>query len=272
MRFSKSISQQRITVAGCGDMGRPMAKALLCADYLVKGFDVRPKEEFGDFAVHLMDRPEQISGQTDVLISVVRDERQSLDLFFEDQAVFGYDIHPNCLIISSTLSPNFIHEVRARLPKDVALIDAPMSGAVMAAEAASLTFMVGGDKEQKTAVHPLFEAMGASIFDMGPLGTGMIAKVMNNYITAAAAVATRQTLERAEQLGADKDKLLEVVHASSGQNWFASNFGEIYWSTQNYDPANTMGILEKDVRSSLAPFGGPVSDLDKAILQHIKNL
>jgi 3-hydroxyisobutyrate dehydrogenase-like beta-hydroxyacid dehydrogenase len=269
---AKPLESQKITVAGCGDMGLPMAQALITAGFDVNGYDVRPLEDFDDFANNMIDDVHLIQQQTDILISIVRDEPQTLALLFDEQAVFSGEHHPSHLVISSTLSPNFITDLNAKLPSSVVLVDAPMSGAVMSAETATLTFMIGGCNSAKDHLKPLFEAMGKAVFDMGQLGAGMTAKVMNNYITAATAVATRQTLERAAELGTDPTKLLEVIHASSGQNWFASNFDEIYWSTQNYTPENTMGILEKDVRSSLAPFGGPSSDLDSAILKHLKNL
>jgi len=253
-------------------MGLPMARAMLSSGHDVRGFDIRAKDEFGDFSARMIEDISLVREDTDVLISVVRDEQQTDALLFEEQAIIRTNRHPGYLVISSTLSPNYITDLATRLPRTVQLIDAPMSGAVMAAESASLTFMIGGDATAKQKLKPFFEAMGAALFDMGQLGAGMTAKVMNNYITAAAAVATRQTLERAQELGVEPAKLLEVIHASSGQNWFASNFEEIYWSTQNYEPSNTMGILEKDVRSSLAPFEGPQSELDTAILNHLKNL
>ncbi|MDA9009113.1 NAD(P)-dependent oxidoreductase [Alphaproteobacteria bacterium] len=272
MLSSQSLNQLKITVAGCGDMGLPMAKALIASGYRVGGFDIKEKSEFGDFAAQMIEDSTLVKNETDVLISVVRDEKQTDALLFDEQAIFRSVSHPSYLVISSTLSPNYIADLATRLPQTVQLIDAPMSGAVMAAEKASLTFMIGGNAAAKQKLKPLFEAMGETLFDMGQLGAGMTAKVMNNYITAAAAVATRQTLDRAQELGVEPAKLLEVIHASSGQNWFASNFEEIYWSAQNYEPSNTMGILEKDVRSSLAPFEGRQSELDAAILNHLKNL
>jgi 3-hydroxyisobutyrate dehydrogenase-like beta-hydroxyacid dehydrogenase len=266
------VKDQTVGVAGCGAMGLPMASALIQAGFQVRGFDIRPNSEFGAFAEHMIEDPQIFANEVDVLISVVRDEPQSLDLLFDEQAIFNQASCPKTLIISSTLSPGFIQQVRELLPNEIDLIDAPMSGASMAAEDASLTFMIGGEEASVDRCMPLFEAMGKQIFRPGKLGMGMVSKVMNNYITAATVVATRQALMRASELGADENQLLQVISASSGQNWFASNFREIPWSEEGYDSRNTMGILEKDVKSALAPFIGTESGLDLAILEALSQL
>jgi 3-hydroxyisobutyrate dehydrogenase-like beta-hydroxyacid dehydrogenase len=242
------------------------------AGFNVLGFDVRPLSDFGDFCDQMSLESESFKTKIDILISVVRDEPQSVDLFFDKQALFTGISYPRVLMVCSTLSPDFIREVRQRLPEKVALIDAPMSGASMAAEAGTLTFMVGGEKPEIAFCYPLLQAMGKKIFELGPLGSGMIAKVMNNYVTAASVVATRQALDRAHLLGTSQEHLLEVIRTSSGQNWFASNFDTIPWAREGFDKNNTMGILEKDVQSALTSFGGPVTNLDQGILDSLNNL
>jgi 3-hydroxyisobutyrate dehydrogenase len=98
---------------------------------------------------------------------------------------------------------------------------------------------------------PLFNAMGQHVFRLGPLGAGMTAKVLNNYVASASVVAVRRAYARAVELGADLEALRSVMKASSGATWFGDNFQDIDWSREGYEPNNTIGILEKDVRSGL---------------------
>ncbi|HVY06386.1 MAG TPA: NAD(P)-binding domain-containing protein [Burkholderiales bacterium] len=245
--------QNRLTVgiAGCGSMGLPMAQALQGAGYEVWGLDVRPSREFGSFQSRMLEEPAEFAARVDVCISVVRDVAQTRELCFDRQALFSRERHPKTLVVSSTLTPRFLPVLRNELPADVTLIDAPMSGAPHSARLRQLSFMLGGPDEALDRLMPLFHAMGKSVFRLGALGAGMTAKVLNNYVASASVVAVRRAYARARELGVDLDKLRAVMSASSGATWFGERFDEIDWSREGFEPGNTIGILEKDVRSGL---------------------
>jgi len=245
------IKKQTIGIAGCGAMGLPMAKNLNSNGFDVVGFDVKPAVDFGDFAPHMIETMAEFSARCDVVISVVRDWLQTLDLCFEDQAIFAQANYPKMLVISSTLSPRQILLLRDKLPKDVTLIDAPMSGAPYRAQSAELTFMVGGDGDNVAYLTPLFKAMGKQVYHLGALSTGMTCKVLNNMLAATNVVAVRRMRSCAETLGLAPEKFQEIVSCSSGSNWFGDNFDAVDWAEQSYAKDNTIGILEKDMRSML---------------------
>lgn len=232
-------------------MGLPMAQALQDAGYEVWGLDVRPVTEFGSFQTRMLEDPAEFARRVDVVISVVRDIAQTLELCFDRQALFTRAPYPKTLIVSSTLSPRFLSDLRKRLLDDVTLIDAPMSGAPHAARLRQLSFMLGGPDEALDRLMPLFQAMGKHAFRLGPLGAGMTAKVLNNYVASASVVAVRRAYARARELGMDLDKLRAVMSASSGATWFGDRFDDIDWAREGYEAGNTIGILEKDVRSGL---------------------
>jgi len=240
-----------VGVAGCGTMGLPMAQALQDAGYEVWGLDVRPATEFGTFQSRMIEDPAEFGRRVQVVISVVRDVAQSLELCFDRQALFTRAQYPKTLVVSSTLSPRFIPKLKSRLPNDVTLIDAPMSGAPHAARLRKLSFMLGGPDDALDGLMPLFQAMGQHVFRLGPLGAGMTAKVLNNYVASASVVAVRRAYARAVELGADLEALRAVMKASSGATWFGDHFDEIDWAREGYEADNTIGILEKDVRSGL---------------------
>ena len=240
-----------VGVAGCGSMGLPMAQALQHGGYEVWGLDVRPASEFGSFQLRMLEDPAEFASRVQVVISVVRDVTQSRELCFDGQALFTRAQYPGTLIVSSTLSPRFMPELRSRLPADVTLIDAPMSGAPHAARLRKLSFMLGGPDDALDRLTPLFQAMGEHVFRLGPLGAGMTAKVLNNYVASASVVAVRRAYARARELGADLEALRSVMKASSGSTWFGDHFHDIDWSREGYEVNNTIGILEKDIRSGL---------------------
>lgn len=244
------VSGHTVGVAGCGAMGLPMARRLRLAGFDVRGFDVRPIDEFGDFAERMITDAAVFSRCCDTVISVVRDERQTHDLLFDRQALCGPGSRVGTVIVSSTLSPRVIHDVRARLGGAVALIDAPMSGAPAGAESGTLTFMLGGEDEDVSRAMPLFRAMGSAQYPCGALGGGMTVKVLNNYVAVASVAAVRRVLDAARQVGVDTARLREIMSKSSGATWYGDRFDDIAWSREGYDPGNTIGILEKDLAAA----------------------
>ncbi len=100
----------------------------------------------------------------------------------------------------------------------------------------------------------------------------MLTKVLNNYVAASSVVGVRRSLRRAADAGLDTKSLLDVMHASSGASWFGSNLDRIEWSTQTYDPGNTIGILEKDVGCSLDINSVSPDEFDDALLEALRTL
>jgi len=268
MAFEKTVG-----VAGCGRMGLPMAQALLRGGVDVWGFDVRPASEFGAFAGRMIADPRAFAQRCQVVITVVRDQRQTDDLLFDAQGLLAGPHGIETLVICSTLSPRYLAALKQRVADRVALVDAPMSGAAVAAEEVRLSFMLGGPPAALDALQPLLARMGTRFHRMGGFGAGMTGKVLNNFVAAASVAAVRQVLAWADQLGVDRERLLALMHDSSGQTWFGSNFDKIEFARDGYDPDNTIGILKKDVESALDAAGADRDDgLQAAILHAIAAL
>ena len=265
-----------IGIAGCGTMGQPMAERLLAAGYDVWGHDVRDVEAFGDLSPRMLNDAGAFAARCDIVFSVVRDRAQTRDLLFGEQGLVVREKRPSTVVISSTVSPRFVRELAGELPSDIAFMDAPMSGAPYRARSGELSFMLGGPNAVVDRLFPLFEVMGSQQHRMGGLGMGMTTKVLNNYCAAAGLTATHRVLGMAGALGLNKRDLLDVMKVSSGSNWFADHIDLIDWSGEGYDKGNTLGIVEKDVRSSLDAVAGleAVSHwpLDDALLDAIQRL
>jgi len=266
------MSNPAIGIAGCGRMGLPMARKLYDAGFEIWGFDVRPGGEFGDFQSRMISDPKDFAARVDTVISVVRDLGQTMDLCFDSQAIFSEEHHPNTFICSSTLSPRALPEIATRLPKDVTMIDAPMSGAPGRAEDGTLTFMIGGDLKDIEATMPLFKVMGSKIHHLGPMGTGMTCKVINNFVAVSSVVTVRKAIATAKLHGMDPKDLLDVMRTSSGSTWYGDNIDLISWSTEPYEPGNTIGILEKDMLSFIDACGADQAADTRALATSIINI
>ena len=241
----------KIGVAGCGRMGFGMARAMDRAGLDVTGFDIRPVPEFGEFANRMAADPVSFAADREVILTVVRDIAQTEALLFDEQAILSKAPRLKYLVVCSTLSPRYLADLAGRVPERITLIDAPMSGAQVAADEARLSFMLGGPDEALDALEPVFRTMGSKIHRMGASGAGMTAKVLNNFVAGAATAGVRQVLNWAGDLGVERDRLLALMNDSSGQTWFGSNFDQIEFARDGYDPENTIGILKKDLESCL---------------------
>lgn len=221
------------------------------------GYDVRPIAEFPTFKDRMLPSLTNLESN-DILVLVVRNQEQISELCFDNPGIYNNkkDDYPKLLVVSSTVSPRYITWLQEELPDDVSLVDAPMSGAPIAARDRSLTFMVGGDTGATDRLKPAFDVMGNNSFFLGATGQGMLAKVLNNYIAACNVISVRKSLAHAAALGMTSDTLLAVVNKSSGANWFSSNLDRIDWCAEEYEPGNTIGILEKDVTAALDVVNG----------------
>ncbi|MCG3267988.1 NAD(P)-dependent oxidoreductase [Yoonia sp. I 8.24] len=251
-----------IGVAGCGRMGRPMLANLQSAGFDARGYDLRASAGVGTDVDTFCD------GLT-TLITVVRDAAETDALLFDDQNVVANARALQTIVISSTLSPNYVKSLRARIPAHITIIDAPMSGAQVRARAGTLTFMVGGDP---APIMPLLQAMGDAIHPMGDFGAGMTGKVLNNMLAASHTAMTRLVLDWGDAQGVGEAKLLALIASASGQNWLASGFDDIEFARDGFGDDNSIGILAKDVGAALdiAPDGNTA--LPEAVQTAIRQL
>ena len=117
--------------------------------------------------------------------------------------------------------------------------------------------MLGGAQSDIDDAKPLLALMGRHFHHMGPFGSGMQAKVLNNLLAASHTAMTRLVLEWADAAGLDTNRLLALIETSSGQNWLASGFETIEFAKDGHAADNSIGILVKDVAAALdaAPEG-----------------
>jgi 3-hydroxyisobutyrate dehydrogenase len=120
--------------------------------------------------------------------------------------------------------PNVSRETAARLAeKGVAFVDAPVTGATVGAENATLTIMIGGSAEDFARAREILRLCGKTIIHVGPIGAGHAIKVLTNSIMGATVWITSECLLLAKQFGIDMKTALEVTNASSGRSNASEN-------------------------------------------------
>jgi 3-hydroxyisobutyrate dehydrogenase len=136
----------------------------------------------------------------------------------------------------------------------IASLDAPVSGGVGGAKAATLTFMVGGSAEAFARGKPILERMGRRVVHCGEAGNGQVAKICNNMILGISMIAVSEAFVLGEKLGLSHQALFDVASASSGQCWSLTTYcpvpGPVPASPANndYKPGFAAALMLKDLK------------------------
>ena len=138
--------------------------------------------------------------------------------------------------------------------RGIATLDAPVSGGVGGAKAATLTFMVGGSAHAFARGKPILERMGKRVVHCGDAGNGQVAKICNNLILGASMIAVSEAFVLGEKLGLSHQALFDVASASSGQCWSLTSYcpvpGPVPASPANngYRPGFAAALMLKDLK------------------------
>lgn len=156
----------------------------------------------------------------DVIISMLPASRHVEALYLGDSGLLATANPQTLLIDCSTISPKVAQSVAAAAKaRGFAMIDAPVSGGTAGAQAATLTFMVGGAAKDLERARPLLEKMGKNIFHAGASGSGQTVKVCNNMLLGIQMLGTSEALRLGIANGMDPKVLSDIMSKSSGRNW-----------------------------------------------------
>jgi 3-hydroxyisobutyrate dehydrogenase len=184
---------------------------------------------------------------------------QVRDVYLGGDGVLAAVAPATLLIDSSTIDVKTARDVaQAAQGQGLAMVDAPVSGGVAGAEAATLTFMVGGSADAFERARPVLEKMGKTIVHAGGPGNGQAAKICNNMILGASMIVVSEAFLLAEKLGLEAQKLFDISSKSSGQCWSMTSYcpvpGPVPTSPANrdYKAGFTAAMMLKDLKLAQA--------------------
>ncbi|HTW42298.1 MAG TPA: NAD(P)-dependent oxidoreductase [Solirubrobacteraceae bacterium] len=216
----ESQQRERIGFLGLGIMGSRMAANVARAGFELSVWTHTPgKAErwASEHGARAYEYPAQVAAQSDVVVSMVVDgEQVAAVLLGEHGAIAG--AHEGLLCVDmSTIGPTDTRRIAAVLAqREVAMLDAPVTGSSPRAQDGTLTIMVGGEVGDFARVRALLETMGKLVVHVGELGQGQMLKLINNSLGAANAAALAEALLLADATGIDLDAFVQVTSAGSG--------------------------------------------------------
>lgn len=205
---------ERVGFIGLGIMGRPMAQHVMDAGYPLTAHSRSPGpvDELVDLGAAAAADPAAVAGSTDLIVTMLPDTPDVETVLFGERGVID-GARPGSLVIDmSSIDPIPTRSFAERLyEREVAMLDAPVSGGQKGAVDAALSIMVGGEAASFARATPLLETMGANIVHVGPSGAGQIAKACNQLVVAATIEAVAEALVLAERAGVDPAKVREAL-------------------------------------------------------------
>ena len=167
--------------------------------------------------------------------------------------------------------------------KGLAMVDAPVSGGIAAANAGTLTFMVGGSAEHFRRAEPILSLMGKAVIHAGASGSGQAAKIVNNMILGATMVATCEAFALAEKLGLDLRTFFDISSKASGQSWSMTSYcpvpgvGPDSPADRGYEGGFAAALMLKDLKLAVEAAHGagasvPMGSHAESLYQAFANL
>jgi 3-hydroxyisobutyrate dehydrogenase len=217
---------ERIGFVGLGTMGAAMAANLARAGFAVTVWNrtSRPEPELDDLGVTRVDTPAAAAAGSDVVVLCVSDTPDVESVLFGPDGVADGAAPGSLVIDCSTIAPGATRDFAARLAeKQVAIVDAPVSGGSEGARKATLSIFVGGDPADVERARPVLQALGTTITHVGPVGAGQAVKAVNQVILAGTYLGVAEGIVLAMKAGLDVEQVVGALGGGAAQSWVLAN-------------------------------------------------
>ncbi|XP_020698937.2 probable 3-hydroxyisobutyrate dehydrogenase, mitochondrial isoform X1 [Dendrobium catenatum] len=259
---------ERVGFIGLGNMGFHMANNLIKAGYklTVNDIDQAAMKKFSDCGISTVETPFKVAESSDVIITMLPSSSHVLAVYTGQNGLLhgGSQVRPWLFIDSSTIDPHTSRKLSMNIFQCLLkekkgnadspfMLDAPVSGGVPGAAAATLTFMVGGIEDAYLAAKPLFLAMGKNTVYCGGPGNGAAAKICNNLAMAVSMLGVSEALALGQGLGISANTLTNIFNSSSARCWSSDSYNPVPGvmegvpSSRSYDGGFSSKLMAKDL-------------------------
>jgi 3-hydroxyisobutyrate dehydrogenase len=239
---------------GLGNMGKPMALNLIQAGFNLRCYDASEaaRKAAAEAGATVVDMLADAAYFVQALITMLPDGAIVRQVWEEAAGLLA----PGAVAIDcSTIdleSARALHRIASE--KGLRPVDAPVSGGVGGATAATLTFMCGGEPDALDAAGPILAAMGRKIVRCGPAGSGQAAKICNNMVLGISMIGVCEAFALADRMGLDRQAMFDVVSTPSGSCWSINTYcpapgvGPQSPADNDYNPGFAASLMLKDLR------------------------
>jgi 3-hydroxyisobutyrate dehydrogenase-like beta-hydroxyacid dehydrogenase len=216
--MSEDVRAQPIGIVGVGNMGSAIARSILRSGFDLHAYDHKPEPlaELVGLGGKAASSTAGLAAATDVISIVVVNDEQVREV---GQIILDHAKPGTVVLVHSTVRPSTIVDLAAEASeRGIQVLDVSVNGGNEKAVRGLLTLMVGGDEPTARRVWPLLESFGGNIFYMGPVGSGVVAKLINNLIMIGSYALQLEGMRLAAAYGLDEDAVATAVISSPGDS------------------------------------------------------
>ena len=218
----------KIGYAGMGIMGMGMAANLLDAGHRVTVWNRTPERTapLAEAGASVASTPADLATRCDIIMVCVSDTPDVEQVTLGEGGLIEGLGDGKIIVDHSTISASATKRLAAAVAEAGAdWVDAPVSGGSEGAERGELSIMAGGSAASLERVMPYLEAYGSSITHIGPIGTGQLAKLVNQILVVGNSLAMSEALLLAEAGGLDLETTIAAVKGGAAGSWMLANRG-----------------------------------------------
>ncbi|MEY3459061.1 MAG: 2-hydroxy-3-oxopropionate reductase [Planctomycetota bacterium] len=249
-----SLPQIAPNVTRIGWIGTGVMGASMCGHLIAAGYSATVYSRTKDKAAPLLDRgaqwadsPAAVAAASDVVFSIVGYPADVREVLLGKSGALSAAKPGTVLVDMTTSQPSLAVEIfEAAGVRQVHSIDAPVSGGDIGARNATLSIMIGGDRQVVDALQPLWQTIGKTIVYQGPAGSGQHTKMVNQTLIAAGMVGVCEALLYGYKAGLDLTTVLQSVASGAAGSWSLSNLGPRIIAN-NFDPGFYVEHIIKDL-------------------------
>ena len=221
------MSVKNVSFVGLGVMGYPMAGHLQKNGYNVTVFnrtESKAKKWVEEYGGQMGKTPNEASLNAEIVFMCVGRDEDIIEVMEGDNGILSSAKEGLIIVDHTTASAEIARTYFAKLQKrNVAFLDAPISGGQAGAENAALSIMIGGEENDFEVVKPVLQSYGKAIELIGPSGSGQIAKMINQICIAGLVQGLSEAMAFGKKAKVDMEKVLSVISKGAAQSWQMEN-------------------------------------------------
>ena len=221
------MSIKNVSFVGLGVMGYPMAGHLQKNGYNVTVFnrtESKAKKWVEEYGGQMGKTPNEASLNAEIVFMCVGRDEDIIEVMEGDNGILSSAKEGFIIVDHTTASAEIARTYFAKLQKrNVAFLDAPISGGQAGAENGALSIMIGGEENDFEVVKPVLQSYGKAIELIGPSGSGQIAKMINQICIAGLVQGLSEAMAFGKKAKVDMEKVLSVISKGAAQSWQMEN-------------------------------------------------
>jgi len=238
-----------VAVLGLGLMGAGMAGRLLDAGFELAVWNRTPTRAapFEALGARLAATPAEAAEGADCVIAMVADNGASQAIWLGPEGALAA-MAPGALAIEcSTLDPDWVDRLGAAMAAaGVPFVEAPVTGSKVQAETGTLRFFVGAGDQNLARARPFLDAMGVGVVHLGPVGSGAVLKLANNFLAGVQAASFAEAMAMMEARGLDRQMVADVLRHGSPGSPMVNLMAERMIS-EDFSPNFLVPLMAKDL-------------------------